>query len=303
MGAFWLKLKYLAGAKKPQLDTPSLNNQNIMAPIRATVILPATWVHSEWDGYEYHRSEDSKESIKLEPTGMWAYYSYGETGTRHTKAAAYQAILELREKRNLKIREVCQKLLGNGEPADKDKNLTEGVISMALDRAEKESKAPKKDVIKLPLFKESDFPLSTSFPPKLKAAVCNQFVRFVAKKFSYEEFPDWFYMKIRVLFNLGYHFDRGTFYSNYFSNLKSRYLFIQKLMNHSIIGSENSWTMADAEKRIQKWLLENPIDDALLVELDKELAIAQEKQAAQEPQEQVQTVADKEIQQQMIGGS
>lgn len=186
-----------------------------------------SWVHDTWDGYEYHYSPDRTESIKLEPTGCWTWYSHGKSSTELTKVDAFSKILEQRRLRNEKL------------------------------------------VIKMPVFIQTEFQNSRNFPPNVKSAFANQFVRLVCSKFSLTEFPKWFYMKLSCTFGLSGLWDRENFYSSHFIGTVKQHDFIKRCVEYKVVGLAN-WTMGDAETAIQQWLKDNFILQALAIKIQEE---------------------------------
>ena len=82
----------------------------------------------------------------------------------------------------------------------------------------------------------------------------NQFVKFFNSGFSKENFPKWFYTRLSMTFGMIAHYDQGSFYEHFFSDMPGMALFVQDVLDYPCWGSPE-FTFCDIEKQIQQWIL------------------------------------------------
>ena len=90
-----------------------------------------------------------------------------------------------------------------------------------------------------------------------KEKFINQFKRLVINDFKEKDFSESFYKRLSMTFRHIAHYDRGGFWSTWFSSRQRQAEFLKRVLRHRPNGSPE-YTFCDAERAIQNWLTEHP---------------------------------------------
>lgn len=112
-----------------------------------------------------------------------------------------------------------------------------------------------------------------------KAKFANHFVRFVANDFPAGIFYRDFYTRLSNCFGHIAHYDRGGFYSVWFTSTERKLAFVQRVLDFTCYGSPE-YTFCDVEKVLRAWLRENELHLHLAVERGHEVMVAEKAQLA-----------------------
>ena len=88
---------------------------------------------------------------------------------------------------------------------------------------------------------------------KDKAAFANRFVLFVQSDFSAQHFTDKFYRRLSNTFGHIAHFNRGGFWSEFFTTTADKVRFLEMTFQWPCFG-DPAWTYSDVERALQAWL-------------------------------------------------
>ena len=88
---------------------------------------------------------------------------------------------------------------------------------------------------------------------KDKAAFATQFVRFAKSGFALKHFTDKFYRRLSNTFGHIAHYDRGGFWSEFFTTPGDKVRFLEQTVQWPCYG-DPAWTYSDVERELQKWL-------------------------------------------------
>jgi len=89
-----------------------------------------------------------------------------------------------------------------------------------------------------------------------KAAFAKQFVRFVQSDFAAKHFTDKFYRRLSNTFGMIAHYNRGGFWSEFFTSTADTLRFLEQCLQHPCYG-DPAWTYSDVERALQAWLRED----------------------------------------------
>ena len=89
-----------------------------------------------------------------------------------------------------------------------------------------------------------------------KAAFANRFVRFVKSDFAAKHFTDKFYRRLSNCFGHIAHFNRGGFWSEFFTTTADKVRFLEVTFQYPCYG-DPAWTYSDVERALQAWLQED----------------------------------------------
>jgi hypothetical protein len=107
-----------------------------------------------------------------------------------------------------------------------------------------------------------------------KAAFAKRFVRFVQSGFAAQHFTDKFYRRLSNTFGHIAHYDRGGFWSEFFTTTADKVRFLEQTLQWPCYG-DPAWTYSDVETALQAWLR----DEGILAKYRQKLA--EETQAAE----------------------
>ena len=93
-----------------------------------------------------------------------------------------------------------------------------------------------------------------------KAAFAKLFVRFVLGGFAAQHFTDKFYRRLSNTFGNIAHYDRGGFWSEFFTTTADKVRFLEQTLQWPCYG-DPAWTYSDVEKALQAWLRDAGILD------------------------------------------
>ena len=80
-----------------------------------------------------------------------------------------------------------------------------------------------------------------------------QFVRFVQSNFAARHFTDKFYRRLCNTFGFIAHYNRGRFWSEFFTSTADKVRFLEQTLQHPCYG-DPGWTYSDVERAVQAWL-------------------------------------------------
>ncbi len=86
-----------------------------------------------------------------------------------------------------------------------------------------------------------------------KAAFANRFVRFVQSDFDAKHFTDKFYRRLSNCFGHIAHYNRGGFWSEFFTTTEDKVRFLEMTFQYPCFG-DPAWTYSDVERAVQAWL-------------------------------------------------
>jgi hypothetical protein len=86
-----------------------------------------------------------------------------------------------------------------------------------------------------------------------KAAFAKQFVRFVQSDFATKYFTDRFYRRLSNTFGHIAHYNRGGFWSEFFTSTADKVRFLEQTLQWPCYG-DPAWTYSDVERALQAWL-------------------------------------------------
>jgi hypothetical protein len=89
-----------------------------------------------------------------------------------------------------------------------------------------------------------------------KADFANNFVRFVEGGFASADFSAEFYNRLSQTFGHIAHFDRGTFFKEFFTCSADKLKFLQQSVDHESFG-DPKFTFCDVERLLRDWLIES----------------------------------------------
>ncbi len=100
-----------------------------------------------------------------------------------------------------------------------------------------------------------------------KLSFAKQFVRFVESDFAAQYFTDRFYRRLSNTFGNIAHYDRGGFWSKFFTSTADKIRFLEQTLAYPCYG-DPAWTYSDVERALQEWLS----NSGLLKRYQKKLA-------------------------------
>ena len=86
-----------------------------------------------------------------------------------------------------------------------------------------------------------------------KVRFAKQFVRFVQSDFAVAHFSDRFYRRLSMTFGNIAHYNRGGFWSEFFTTTADKVRFLEQTLQHPCYG-DPAWTYSDVERALQAWL-------------------------------------------------
>jgi hypothetical protein len=114
---------------------------------------------------------------------------------------------------------------------------------------------------------------------KDKAAFAEQFVRFVESEFDAKHFTDKFYRRLSNTFGHIAHYDRGGFWTTFFTTIADKVEFLKQTHGWPCYG-DPAWTYCDVERALQAWLRDDGTLERYRQRLAKETERAERDQLA-----------------------
>ena len=114
---------------------------------------------------------------------------------------------------------------------------------------------------------------------KDKAAFVNRFVRFVESDFAEKHFTEKFYQRLSNTFGNIAHYNRGGFWSEFFTTTADKVRFLEMTFHYPCYG-DPAWTYSDVERALQAWLQEDGTLDRFRQRLAEETEAGERAQLA-----------------------
>lgn len=101
----------------------------------------------------------------------------------------------------------------------------------------------------------ADFQPTKFTPADTKAWFASHFLRFISSDFPEHQFTKRFYQQVMHTFSFIAHYDRGGFWTEYFTNTAGKIEFIEQVMQHPCYDDPGH-TFSDVEREIRRRLRE-----------------------------------------------
>lgn len=103
------------------------------------------------------------------------------------------------------------------------------------------------------IFNASQFTATKWDTAEDKAAFANRFARFVQSDFAPKHYTDKFYRRLSNTFGHIAHYNRGGFWSEFFTTNADKVRFLAQVLQWPCYG-DPAWTFSDVERALQGWL-------------------------------------------------
>jgi hypothetical protein len=112
-----------------------------------------------------------------------------------------------------------------------------------------------------------------------KVRFAKQFVRFVQSGFAEQHFTDRFYRRLCNTFGNIAHYNRGGFWSEFFTTTADKVRFLEQTLQYPCYG-DPAWTYSDVERVLQAWLRTDGTLDRCRQRLTEEIEAAERAELA-----------------------
>lgn len=122
---------------------------------------------------------------------------------------------------------------------------------------------------KITHFKPEMFTATEHTPAQKKAEWANRLASFISNGFRYADFSNIVYTRLSMCFSHIAHYNRDGFYEVWFSSPEKQSNFIKHMLDYKPVGYPK-FTFVDVEKELQKWLIEQKIQEKVEINATNE---------------------------------